>query len=109
MMCKTCENLDNNANGLYCMVANCSCSPMLENIYCPSYEPTTEVLKQLKTVKWVLHSLNLLYAHVVVRKKTQNGVVCLGGGNTSQVIRRFGDCAVLHSSIVDGVLIVFVR
>lgn len=109
MMCKTCENLYSNANGLYCMVVGCSCSPTLGNIYCPNYEPTTEVLKDLKTVKWVLHSLNLLYAHVVVRKVTKNGFDFLGGGATGDIARRFGNEYVLHSTIVDDVLIVFVR
>lgn len=44
MTCQTCDNLDSNGNGLYCMIQDCTCSPMLAG--CPYYEPNADILKK---------------------------------------------------------------
>lgn len=64
----------------------------------------------LKTVRWVLYSLNLCCCHVSVRQKNKQGLIkYLGGGSMDSVINRFGAMYVIESYIVDDVLIMFVR
>lgn len=104
MMCKTCENLDSNANGLYCMVVGCSCPLDLTRFSCPYYKPNNKSSIQLKSVKWCLVSLNLLGSHVSLRNK--NGYI--GGGSVKQVISRYGDMLVEKSFLIDNVLVLFV-
>lgn len=62
-----------------------------------------------KTVKWILYSLNLLYGHVVIRRKTPEGLFPLGGGSAAEVLDRFGDYIVIYSSISDNVLYLIVE
>ncbi len=56
----------------------------------------------MKSVKWILQSLNFDYAHVVVCSVLNN--VPLGGGTPAEVMRRFGMYNVYSSSIRDNVL-----
>lgn len=66
----------------------------------------------MKTVKWVLLSLNLnQYTHIVVRQHTPQGISFLGGSNkVSEILRRFGSLYVENSHITsDGILIMYVK
>ena len=64
----------------------------------------------MKSVKWVLLSLNLLpYTHISIRQHGRNGVVYLGGGRFSSVVERFGDRQIEDSCIIDNVLCIYVR
>lgn len=56
----------------------------------------------MKSVRWILQSLNFDYAHVVVYSK--NGNFPLGGGTPGYVIKCFGDYLVVSSSIQDNIL-----
>ena len=46
----------------------------------------------MKTVKWILLSLNLNpYTHIVIRRHTERGVDMLGGSDkVSVILQRFG-------------------
>jgi hypothetical protein len=66
----------------------------------------------MKTVKWILLSLNLNpYTHIVIRQHTECGVTMLGGSdNVSEIIRRFGDRFLEDSYITsDGLFIMYVK
>lgn len=66
----------------------------------------------MKTVKWVLLSLNLnQYTHIVVRQHTPQGISMLGGSDkVSVILRRFGDMYVENSLITsDGLFIIYVK
>ncbi len=66
----------------------------------------------MKTVKWILLSLNLNpYTHIVIRQHTERGVAMLGGSdNVSDIMRRFGDRFVENSYITsDGLFIMYVK
>lgn len=66
----------------------------------------------MKTVKWILLSLNLNpYTHIVVRQHTQQGIAMLGGSNkVSEILRRFGDMYVENTHITsDGLFVIYVR
>lgn len=66
----------------------------------------------MKTVKWILLSLNLNpYTHIVVRQHTPQGTAMLGGSDkVSEILRRFGDLYVENSYITsDGILIMYVK
>lgn len=66
----------------------------------------------MKTVKWILLSLNLNpYTHIVVRRHTSQGIIPLGGSDkVSEILRRFGDLYVENSYITsDGILIMYVK
>lgn len=63
----------------------------------------------MKTVKWILLSLNLNpYTHIVIRRHTERGVDMLGGSDkVSVILQRFGSLYVENSYITsDGILIV---
>lgn len=55
----------------------------------------------MKSVKWILISLNLDYAHVVV---TDTHGMPYGGGSPATVIERFGNMQVESSAIIDNIL-----
>ena len=66
----------------------------------------------MKTVKWVLLSLNLNpYTHIVVRQHTPQGIALLGGSDkVSVILKRFGDMYVENSYITsDGLFIMYVK
>lgn len=66
----------------------------------------------MKTVKWILLSLNLNpYTHIVVRRHISQGITPLGGSDkVSEILRRFGDLYVENSYITsDGILIMYVK
>lgn len=66
----------------------------------------------MKTVKWILLSLNLNpYTHIVVRRHTPQGITPLGGSDkVLEILRRFGDLYVENSYITsDGILIMYVK
>lgn len=66
----------------------------------------------MKTVKWVLLSLNLnQYTHIVVRQHTSQGIAFLGGSDkVSTILRRFGNMYVENSHITsDGLFILYVK
>lgn len=66
----------------------------------------------MKTVKWVLLSLNLnQYSHIVVRQHTPQGVTPLGGSDkVSEILRRFGDMYVENTYITsDGLFVMYVK
>lgn len=66
----------------------------------------------MKTVKWVLLSLNLnQYTHIVVRQHTPQGVTLLGGSDmVSEILRRFGDMYVENTFITsDGLFVMYVK
>lgn len=66
----------------------------------------------MKTVKWILLSLNLNpYTHIVVRQHTPQGIAMLGGSDkVSEILRRFGNLYVENSYITsDGILIMYVK
>lgn len=66
----------------------------------------------MKTVKWILLSLNLNpYTHIVVRRHTQQGITPLGGSDkVSDILRRFGDMYVENTYITsDGLFIMYVK
>lgn len=66
----------------------------------------------MKTVKWILLSLNLNpYTHIVIRRHTERGVDMLGGSDkVSVILQRFGSLYVENSHITsDGILIMYVR
>nr|DAW04680.1 MAG TPA: hypothetical protein [Inoviridae sp.] len=66
----------------------------------------------MKTVKWILLSLNLNpYTHIVIRRHTERGVDMLGGSDkVSVILQRFGSLYVENSYITsDGILIMYVK
>lgn len=66
----------------------------------------------MKTVKWILLSLNLNpYTHIVIRRHTERGVDMLGGSDKiSVILQRFGSLYVENSYITsDGILIMYVK
>lgn len=66
----------------------------------------------MKTVKWILLSLNLNpYTHIVIRRHTERGVDMLGGSDkVSLILQRFGSLYVENSYITsDGILIMYVK
>lgn len=66
----------------------------------------------MKTVKWILLSLNLNpYTHIVIRQHTPQGIVPLGGSDkVSEILRRFGDMYVENTYITsDGLFIMYVK
>ena len=66
----------------------------------------------MKTVKWILLSLNLNpYMHIVVRQHTPQGIAMLGGSDkVSVILQRFGSLYVENSHITsDGILIMYVK
>lgn len=66
----------------------------------------------MKTVKWILLSLNLNpYTHIVIRQHTERGIAMLGGSDkVSEIICRFGDRFVENSYITsDGLFIMYVK
>nr|DAL06956.1 MAG TPA: hypothetical protein [Inoviridae sp.] len=66
----------------------------------------------MKTVKWILLSLNLNpYTHIVIRQHTERGVDMLGGSDkVSVILQRFGSLYVENSYITsDGILIMYVK
>lgn len=66
----------------------------------------------MKTVKWILLSLNLNpYTHIVIRRHTERGVDMLGGSDkVSVILQRFGSLYVENSHITsDGILIMYVK
>lgn len=66
----------------------------------------------MKTVKWVLLSLNLNpYTRIVIRQHTVQGIVMLGGSDkVSVILKRFGDMYVENSYITsDGLFIIYVK
>lgn len=66
----------------------------------------------MKTVKWILLSLNLNpYTRIVIRRHTEHGVNMLGGSDkVSDIVRRFGDMLVENSYITsDGLFIMYVK
>lgn len=66
----------------------------------------------MKTVKWILLSLNLNpYTHIVIRQHTERGVSMLGGSDkVSVILQRFGSLYVENSYITsDGILIMYVK
>lgn len=66
----------------------------------------------MKTVKWILLSLNLnAHTHIVIRQHTERGIAMLGGSDkVSEIIRRFGDRFVENSYITsDGLFIMYVK
>ena len=66
----------------------------------------------MKTVKWILLSLNLNpYTHIVVRQHTPQGITPLGGSDkVSEILRRFGDMCVENTYITsDGLFIMYVK
>ncbi len=63
------------------------------------------------SVEWVLRSLNLYpYTHIVIKKRSADGIVCLGGSDrVFDIIHRFGGMIVEHAYITsDGIFIIFV-
>ena len=66
----------------------------------------------MKTVKWILLSLNLNpYTHIVVRQHTPLGISPLGGSDkVSEILRRFGDMYVENTHITsDGLFVMYVK
>lgn len=66
----------------------------------------------MKTVKWILLSLNLNpYTHIVIRRHTERGVDMFGGSDkVSVILQRFGSLYVENSYITsDGILIMYVK
>ena len=66
----------------------------------------------MKTVKWILLSLNLNpYTHIVIRRHTERGVDMLGGSDkVSVILQRFGRLYVENSYLTsDGILIMYVK
>ena len=66
----------------------------------------------MKTVKWILLSLNLNpYTHIVVRQHTQQGIAMLGGSDkVSEILRRFGNMYVENTYITsDGLFVRYVK
>lgn len=66
----------------------------------------------MKTVKWVLLSLNLNpYTRIVIRQHTLHGIDMLGGSDkVSTILNRFGDMYVENSYITsDGLFIIYVK
>lgn len=66
----------------------------------------------MKTVKWILLSLNLNpYTHIVVRQHTQQGIAMLGGSDkVSEILRRFGNMYVENTYITsDGLFVMYVK
>lgn len=66
----------------------------------------------MKTVKWILLSLNLNpCTHIVIRRHTERGIAMLGGSfKVSEIIYRFGDMLVENSFITsDGLFIMYVK
>lgn len=66
----------------------------------------------MKTVKWVLLSLNLNpYTRIVIRQHTAQGIVMLGGSDkVSVILKRFGDMYVENSHITsEGLFIMYVK
>lgn len=66
----------------------------------------------MKTVKWILLSLNLNpYTHIVIRRHMERGVDMLGGSDkVSVILQRFGSLYVENSYITsDGILIMYVK
>lgn len=66
----------------------------------------------MKTVKWILLSLNLNpYTHIVIRRHTERGVDILGGSDkVSEILRRFGDMYVENTHITsDGLFVMYVK
>lgn len=66
----------------------------------------------MKTVKWILLSLNLNpYTHIVVRQHTLQGITPLGGsGKVSEILRRFGNMYVENTYITsDGLFVMYVK
>ena len=66
----------------------------------------------MKTVKWILLSLNLNpYTHIVIRQHTPQGIGLLGGSDkVSEILRRFGDMYVENTYITsDGLFIMYVK
>lgn len=66
----------------------------------------------MKTVKWILLSLNLNpYTHIVIRRHTERGVDMLGGSDkVSVILQRFGSLYVENLYITsDGILIMYVK
>ena len=66
----------------------------------------------MKTVKWILLSLNLNpYTYIVIRQHTERGVDMLGGSDkVSVILQRFGSLYVDNSYITsDGILIMYVK
>lgn len=111
MICRTCENLDCNGTGLYCMIVDCACSVALSKVSCPCYEPIKELSVTMKSVSWVLRSLNLMDCHVVIRKRGKyfGQTETLGGGSVGSVISRFGSMSVVSSDVIGNVLYLYVE
>lgn len=66
-------------------------------------------MKNNKSVRWVLLSLNLLeYTHVSIRRRVKGEIEYLGGGSVGSVLSRFPDKLVNYSTISDNVLIIYV-
>ncbi|MBE5883376.1 MAG: hypothetical protein E7291_02970 [Lachnospiraceae bacterium] len=66
-------------------------------------------MKNNKSVRWVLLSLNLLeYTHVSIRRRLNGEIEYLGGGSVGSVLSRFPDSLVNYSTISDNVLIIYV-
>lgn len=66
----------------------------------------------MKTVKWILLSLNLNpYTHIVIRQHTERGVAMLGGSDkVSEILRRFGNMYVENTHITsDGLFVMYVK
>ncbi len=107
MLCSECLNLDSNGNGVYCMIADCGCSLLLPKVECPNYEPKPN----LKSVKWVLQSLNCCeYCHILVRRKGRlfGQTETLGGGSAHSIIRRFGSELVYTTEVVENSLVIYI-
>ena len=63
----------------------------------------------IKSVKWVLLSLNLLpFSRVSIRRHLHPGIEYLGGGSVSSVLCRFGQELIEDSCIIDNVLVIYV-
>lgn len=111
MICSSCINLDYNGYGQYCMISDCSCPIVEPKKYCVNYEPEEDTLAYLKSVNWVLRSLNLMSCHVVIRKrgKLLGQTETLGGGSVADVISRYGSMTVESTDVIDNILYLYVK
>lgn len=94
----------------YCSNCNESSSCKIQDAFgslpdkiCGGFYPA-----QLKSVRWILLSLNPCGEHITVRRKLKHGFCMLGGGSMAAVLERFGNEQVLCSAIVNNVLVLYV-
>lgn len=68
-------------------------------------------MNEAVTLRFLMENMKFVeYTHVVVREKTDSGMLCsAGGGYPDKIIKRFGNYEVKRSSIIDSILYIDVK